>query len=199
MRRKLDGAINFTASHNPAPISRVEIFSADAGPPAEVTKDIEARAAQLAAKGVFRPSAWARIRPAVKKSSARELFEAPGRARAVRPPAQAKPLFIVDALHGCGAGYLDRTLADHGVTVQAMARTAIASSDGTGPDVSEENLAPLRKSLVDSKATAGLATDGDADASALSTATAHDSAQLNPCARHDYLVETRNWKIARRA
>jgi phosphoglucomutase len=35
--------------------------------------------------------------------------------------------------------------------------------DGTGPDVSEENLAPMSKAVTDSKATAGLATDGDAD------------------------------------
>ena len=52
MRRKLDGAINFTASHNPAQYHGLKFSSADAGPALpEVTKDIEARAARLAAKG----------------------------------------------------------------------------------------------------------------------------------------------------
>src|SRR6202140_2090629 len=51
-RRKLDGAINFTASHNPAQYHGLKFSSADAGPALpEVTKDIETRAAQLAAKG----------------------------------------------------------------------------------------------------------------------------------------------------
>src|SRR6202022_3845384 len=50
-RRKLDGAVNFTASHNPAQYHGLKFSSADAGPALpEVTKDIEARAAKLAAK-----------------------------------------------------------------------------------------------------------------------------------------------------
>ena len=35
--------------------------------------------------------------------------------------------------------------------------------DGTGPDPSEENLAPLKKPVLEKKSLAGLATDGDAD------------------------------------
>src|SRR6266481_3574453 len=50
-RRKLDGAVNFTASHNPAQYHGLKFSSADAGPALpEVTKDIEARAAKLAEK-----------------------------------------------------------------------------------------------------------------------------------------------------
>src|SRR5881398_2048423 len=56
MRRKLDGAINFTASHNPAQYHGLKFSSADAVPALpEVTKDIEARAVQLAAKGGIPP------------------------------------------------------------------------------------------------------------------------------------------------
>src|SRR5213594_4361368 len=51
MRRKLDGAINFTASHNPAQYHGLKFSSADAGPALpEVTKDIEARAAKIIEK-----------------------------------------------------------------------------------------------------------------------------------------------------
>src|SRR5258705_2986100 len=47
-RRKLDGAVNFTASHNPAQYHGLKFSSADAGPALpEVTKDIEARAAKI--------------------------------------------------------------------------------------------------------------------------------------------------------
>src|SRR6516164_7863847 len=52
-RSKLDGAVNFTASHNPAQYHGLKFSSADAGPALpEVTKDIEARSAKLFAKGV---------------------------------------------------------------------------------------------------------------------------------------------------
>src|SRR5437762_13825266 len=51
MRRKLDAAINFTASHNPAQYHGLKFSSADAGPALpEVTKDIEARVAKMFAK-----------------------------------------------------------------------------------------------------------------------------------------------------
>src|SRR5258708_1227989 len=47
MRSKLDGAVNFTASHNPAQYHGLKFSSADAGPALpEVTKHIEARVAQ---------------------------------------------------------------------------------------------------------------------------------------------------------
>src|SRR5262249_58003086 len=51
-RSKLDGAINFTASHNPAQYHGLKFSGPDAGTALpEVTKDIEARAAKLAEKG----------------------------------------------------------------------------------------------------------------------------------------------------
>src|SRR5437773_10916960 len=56
MRRKLDGAINFTASHNAAQYHGLKYSSADAGPALPgVTKDIEARSAYLASKGGVPP------------------------------------------------------------------------------------------------------------------------------------------------
>src|SRR5499425_1063391 len=51
-RAKLDGAINFTASHNPAQYHGLKFSSSDAGPALpEITKDVEARSAKLAAAG----------------------------------------------------------------------------------------------------------------------------------------------------
>ena len=109
---------------------------------------------------------------------------------------KGKCKFVVDALHGCGAGYLDRALADHGVKVQAMRTERDCLFDGTGPDVSEENLAPLRKAVVDSQATAGLATDGDADRFGIVDG---DGKWIQPnlilALVYDYLVETRGWKM----
>src|SRR5215813_5488527 len=55
-RSKLDGAINFNASHNPAQYHGLKFSSSDAGPALpEVTKDVEARSARLHAAGGVAP------------------------------------------------------------------------------------------------------------------------------------------------
>jgi phosphoglucomutase len=199
-RRKLDGAINFTASHNPAQYHGLKFSSSDAGPALpEVTKDIEARAAKLMEKdGPFpKPGKSAQDGNKGETVNLRESYlkrlEELVRFDILR---KAKTTFVVDALHGCGAGYLDRALADHGVSIQAMRANRDCLFDGTGPDVSEENLAPLRKAVVDSGAAAGLATDGDADRFGIID---RDGTWVSPnhilALVYDYLVETRGWKM----
>ena len=164
MRRKLDGAVNFTASHNPAHYHGLKFSSADAGPALpEVTKDIEARAAKLAAKDGAIAKAPRHQSTKDEIVNLRDTYlKRLGELVRFDVLAKGKAKFVVDTLHGCGAGYLDRVLADHGVSIQAMRTNRDCLFDGTGPDVSEENLAPLRKAVTDSGAAAGLATDGDA-------------------------------------
>src|ERR1700687_4420844 len=118
-RRKLDGAINFTASHNPAHYHGLKFSSEDAGPALpEVTKDIEARVVKLIENDglAARPAAASQDRKKTETVNLRETYlkrvEALVRFDALR---KGKTKFVVDALHGCGAGYLDRALVDHGV------------------------------------------------------------------------------------
>jgi len=199
MRRKLDGAVNFTASHNPAAYHGLKFSSADAGPALpEVTKDIEARAAQLAANGGIPPlpHGATKVSPSERVNLRENYLKRLEELVRFDVLAKAKVHFVADALHGCGAGYLDRTLRDHGVAVQAMRTDRDCLFDGTGPDVSEENLAPLRKAVVDSKASAGLATDGDADRFGIVD---RDGTWIQPnlvlALVYDHLVETRGWKM----
>jgi len=200
MRRKLDGAVNFTASHNPAQYHGLKFSSADAGPALpEVTKDIEARIAKLVARNGNARKPGKELAPGGQAETIqlREMYlkrlEELVRFETLR---KANVKFVADVLHGCGAGYLDRALADHGIAVQAMRAERDCLFDGTGPDVSEENLAPLSKAVVDSKATAGLATDGDADRFGIID---RDGAWIQPnhilALVYDYLVETRGWKM----
>ncbi len=175
MRRKLDGAINFTASHNPAQYHGLKFSSADAGPALpEVTKDIEARAAQLAANGgvPILPRAASNSSPTEKVNLRENYLKR-----------------LEELVHF-------ETLREHGVTVRALRTERDCLFDGTGPDVSEENLAPLSKAAVDSKATAGLATDGDADRFGIVD---RDGTWIQPnlilALVYDYLVETRQWNM----
>lgn len=202
MRRKLDGAINFTASHNPAQYHGLKVSTADAGPALpEVTKDIEARVARLVTSDGPFPKSPTTVshHKGVRgeKVNLREYYlkrlEKLVRFDVLR---KAKKKFVVDALHGCGAGYLDGALVAHGVKVQAMRTNRDCLFDGTGPDVSEDNLAPLRRAVVDSGAIVGLATDGDADRFGVVD---RDGTWIQPnhilALVYDYLVETRGWNM----
>jgi alpha-D-glucose phosphate-specific phosphoglucomutase len=202
MRSKLDGAVNFTASHNPAAYHGLKLSTSDAGPALpEITKDIEARVAKLLEKNgplAGAPPEQSPAKPnAAEKISLREPY-LNRLAELVRFDVLRKPgiKFVFDALHGCGAGYLDKVLADHGVAAQSIRTDRDCLFDGTGPDVSEENLAPLRNAVRDSGALAGLATDGDADRFGIID---RDGTWVQPnyilALVYDYLVETRGWKL----
>ena len=195
-RAKLDGGINFTASHNPAQYHGLKFSSSDAGPALpEITKDVEARAAKLFAAGGVPPVNSHAEK--VEKTNLRENYlKRLGQLVKFDVLAKAKTKFAVDALHGCGAGYLNKVLADHGVPVETIRAERDVLFDGTGPDVSEENLAPLRNIVLSSKATAGLATDGDADRFGIVDS---DGGWVQPnlilALVYDYLVESRGWNM----
>jgi len=196
-RSKLDGAVNFTASHNPAQYHGLKFSSSDAGPALpEVTKDIEARSARIYASGGVAPLGHhEKAKPEMVNLRAAYLRRLEELVR-FDVLAKAKTRFVVDALHGCGAGYLDKVLKDHGVSIEALRTDRDVLFDGTGPDVSEENLKPLRDAVVHSKAAAGLATDGDADRFGIVD---RDGTWVAPnhilALVYDYLVETRGWDL----
>src|ERR1700737_2252738 len=159
-RRKIDGAINFTASHNPAEYQGLKFSGPDGGPALpEVTHDIEARAAKIGE----RAPAKANEDPFEKIDPRDAYLDRLGQLVNFKAMSDAKLSVVTDALHGCGAGYLDRVLTTHSVTVQAMGTGRDVLFDGFRADVSEENLRPLREGVLANKGALGLATDGDAD------------------------------------
>lgn len=193
LRRKADGAINFTASHNPAEYQGLKFTGPDGGPALpEVTKDIEARAAKMGARGPAKPSdaPFEKIDP--REAYLKRLAELIN----FKAISAARLRVVTDALHGCGAGYLDRALSQHGIDVQGLRTDRDVLFEGSGPDVSEENLKPLRDAVLAKKAAVGLATDGDADRFGILDA---DGAWVQPNhilgLLYDYLVETRGWKM----
>ena len=113
------------------------------------------------------------------------------------PKRKARSRIVYDALHGCGAGYLDRALAEHGIAGhQTIRAERDVLFDGTGPDVSEENLQPLSAAVVAQKAQIGLATDGDADRFGIVDAQGHWISPNHILGLlYDYLIETRGWKL----
>ena len=202
-RRKVDGAINFTASHNPAEYHGLKFSGPDGGPALpEVTKDVEARAAKLfahAKPGAAFPSSeeardFEQIDPApAYLARLDELVKFDVIASATK----ARGLGIVyDPRHGCGAGYLDRALAEHGVAAHTIHAERDVLFDGTGPDVSEEILAPLAAAVKERGAKVGLASDGDADRFGIADASGRWISPNHILGLlYDYLLESRGWKL----
>ena len=201
-RRKIDGAINFTASHNPAEYHGLKFSAADGGPALpEVTRDIEARAAKLYARPAERTSAFPS--PHDEHTFEQADLAPPYLARLdelirfAELKKQNAPRIVYDALHGCGAGYLDRALKEHGVSGNETLRAERdVLFEGSGPDVSEENLKRLSETVVGSKAQIGLATDGDADRFGIVDAKGTWIAPNHILGLlYDYLIESRGWNL----
>lgn len=158
---KLDGGVNITASHNPARYNGLKFSGPDGGPALpEITHDIEKRAAEIADI----PGQQHEIENDFESIDPREpYYEQLRRMVRFEVLSKAKGSFVCDALHGCGAGWLDRLLAESGIASASIRANRDVLFDGAGPDPSDANLAPLKKTVIEQKALAGLATDGDAD------------------------------------
>jgi alpha-D-glucose phosphate-specific phosphoglucomutase len=194
IHRKLDGGINMTASHNPAEYNGLKFSGPDGGPALpELTNDIEKRAAAIRDE----PISLHEIVDDFERIDPQEPYFAQlGGLVRLDVLKKAKGTFVCDALHGCGAGWLDRVFAAHGLAASEIRANRDVLFDGTGPDPSEENLVPLKKTVLDRKALAGLATDGDADRFGILD---RDGSFVSP--NHilgllfDYLLETRGVKL----
>jgi len=191
---KFDGGVNITASHNPAEYNGLKFSGPDGGPALpEITKDIEKRADALPDDETpfhdiednfdhIDPRA-----PYFEQLKKMIRFDVLSKLKGAT--------FAYDALHGCGAGWLNRILEEHGIAVHSIRLARNPLFDGSGPDPSEENLAPLKKLVLEHKALVGLATDGDADRFGILD---RDGSFVQPnhilALVFDYLLETRGGK-----
>ncbi|MBI4461287.1 MAG: phosphoglucomutase/phosphomannomutase family protein [Acidobacteria bacterium] len=193
LRRKTDGGINFTASHNPAAYNGLK-FSTPDGAPAlpEVTRHIEALVVQLARRK--RP-ARARGRAAEEVIDPRPAYlEMLAHKVKLDEIRRAGLKIVFDPLYGTGRGYVDGLLREHGVNVWTVHDYRDVLFGGHAPEPDEENLADAREALRDQEAQVVLATDGDADRFGILD---RDGSLVSP--NHvlalllDYLVESRGW------
>src|SRR5690348_131509 len=196
LRRKLQGAINITASHNPAAYNGLKFSGPDGGPALpEVTRDIESRVKALGDRLLPSPE-----HPSERAFESVDLheryFQRLGELVRFNVIAESRLTFAYDALHGCGAGWLDALLKSHKIPLHAIRTGRDALFDGSGPDPSEENLSPLKKLVQETNSAAGLATDGDADRFGILD---RDGSLVSPnhilALLFDYLLETRGWKL----
>jgi alpha-D-glucose phosphate-specific phosphoglucomutase len=194
IQTKADGAINFTASHNPPEYNGIK-FSTPDGCPAlpEVTKKIEA---QIAA-GDGSPAGGNGHGPA----AAEELDPKPmylkrlGEIVDLAVIRKAGLRVVFDPMWGAARGYSDELLRGAGVEVATVHDLRDVLFGGHAPEPDDHLLEDLREKMRETGAQIGIATDGDADRFGIVDA---DGTFLQPnyviALLFDYLVESRGWK-----
>jgi len=193
IRLKTDGAINFTASHNPAEYNGIK-FSTPDGAPAlpEVTKKIESL---VPVDGVG-PLAAAEGRAMPENIDVRPAYLARLREIVDLSLIRASGIKIAyDPLWGAARGYPDQLLREAGVEVTTVHDSRDVLFGGHAPEPEGHLLNDLRKVMKSTGARLGISTDGDADRFGIVDA---DGTFIQPnyviAVLFDYLVDTRGWK-----
>jgi len=201
IQSKADGAINFTASHNPPEYNGIK-FSTPDGAPAlpEVTKAIESAIAALDANPQSAPAAKGRSESQAQSVSQsidpRRMYLS--RLREIVDVDVIKKAGIeiaFDPMWGAARGYSDAFLREAGVTVATVHDTRDVLFGGHAPEPDDHLLEDLRHKMRETGAAIGVATDGDADRFGIVD---EDGTFMQPnyiiALLFDYLVESRGWK-----
>ncbi len=202
VQSKADGAINFTASHNPPEYNGIK-FSTPDGAPAlpEVTQAIEREIAAFDANPQT-PRAQSQSQPQSQSQSQAQSIDPRrmylSRLREIVDLDVVKKAGIkiaFDPMWGAARGYSDAFLREAGVTVATVHDVRDVLFGGHAPEPDDHLLEDLRRQMREIGAAIGIATDGDADRFGIVD---DDGTFLQPnyiiALLFDYLVETRGWK-----
>jgi len=196
IQEKADGAINFTASHNPPEYNGIK-FSTPDGAPAlpEVTKRIEA---EIAASDTGGESQKSQTKSATESQNLEPRGKYLARLREIvdlQAIQKANLRIVFDPFWGAARGYSDSLLRDAGVNVSTVHDCRDVLFGGHAPEPDDHLLAGCREKMRATKAHIGVATDGDADRFGIVDA---DGTFFTPnyivALLFDYLVESRGWK-----
>ncbi|HXM22104.1 MAG TPA: phosphoglucomutase/phosphomannomutase family protein [Terriglobales bacterium] len=195
IREHADGAINFTASHNPPEYNGIK-FSTPDGAPAlpEATQRIEAEIAAFDRSVGGLPQATSKA--AAPSLEPRGMYLA--RLREIidfEVIRKAGLRVVYDPLWGAARGYPDALLRDAGIEVATVHDYRDVLFGGHAPEPDDHLLEKLREKMRAIKAHIGIATDGDADRFGIVD---EDGTFFQPnyiiALLFDYLVESRGWK-----
>jgi phosphoglucomutase len=158
-RRRAAGAVILTASHNAPEYQGLKVFDARGVPLADAqARRIEARipAADPGAPSDAAPVPRVALRAAYLRALRGQLDR--------RSLEGAEVKVIYDAMHGAGAGVLDRVLEGLGLPVRVLRGEPDPGFGGSPPDPSPRHLRELTRVVRRLRGPRlGLATDGDAD------------------------------------
>ena len=198
LRRKADGGINFTASHNPAQYNGLK-FSPSWGGPAlpETTQIIEKYCREIKA-----PEIRSMEFSEAKEQKLVEVIDPrPAYLKRIRQLVDLKSIgkshikIAIDLLNGTGAGYLDELVEETGCRCKVIGKQRDVLFGGHAPEPSKENLGELFEVMKKESCRIGISTDGDADRFGILDT---DGSFINPnetiALLLYHLIKTRKWK-----
>jgi phosphoglucomutase len=201
IQSKANGAINFTASHNPPEYNGIKLSTPDGAPALpEITEAIEREIAAFDANPAALPAGSANPQPS--SSGAKQSIDPRrmylSRLREIIDLDVIKKAGIkiaFDPMWGSARGYSDTFLREAGVSVATVHDTRDVLFGGHAPVPDDHTLDDLRHKMREIGAAIGIATDGDADRFGIVD---EDGTFLQPnyviALLFDYLVETRGWR-----
>jgi phosphoglucomutase len=193
MRAKTDGAINFTASHNPPEYNGIKFNSSDGAPALpEVTKSIEAEVVASDADPIRPSAATGKIKQIdIKRDYLARLREAVD----LNVIKKSGMKVVYDAFWGAGMSYPDTLLHESGIPVTSVHNYRDVLFGGHAPEPEDEMFHEARAKMREAGAKIIIASDGDADRFGIVDG---DGTFLQPnyviALLFDYLVESRGWK-----
>jgi phosphoglucomutase len=169
LKRGLDGAINFTASHNPYVYGGLKFNPFWGGPATkDITKDIEHKAADLeegGGRGVKRLA----LADAEKQGFVHRIDPMPAYLKKIeslvdlKAIKKAKLKVVVDPMHGAGRGYVETVLEKAKAKVWGLHGNADPLFGGIAPEPDDGHIDEMVALVKKKKAHMGTGTDGDAD------------------------------------
>jgi alpha-D-glucose phosphate-specific phosphoglucomutase len=194
---KADGAINFTASHNPPEYNGIKFSTSDGAPALpEATKSIEAEIAAYDQGGMSQRPVDTQVKKEAQSIDPRRMYLSRLHEIVDFDVIKKAGLKIAfDPLWGAARGYSDALLRESGVEVATVHDYRDVLFGGHAPEPDDHLLEDLRQKMRDMGAGIGIATDGDADRFGIVD---QDGTFVQPnyiiALLFDYLVETRGWR-----
>ncbi|WP_303721967.1 phosphoglucomutase/phosphomannomutase family protein [Malonomonas rubra] len=200
LRRKLSGAINFTASHNPYNYNGIKFSPAWGGPALpETTGDIEKRANEMIGEIVFKD---VNVHRAIELGLFEEIdprdeyFKTLHTLIDFEAIAASGMKIAINPLFGSGRGYLDDILEQAGVEIVKINNHLDPYFGGEPPEPAEAHIPDFIELIKSDPAIGlGLATDGDADRFGIVDA---DSSYIEPnyilALLFDYMIRRKGMK-----
>ena len=158
IKKHAAGAINISASHNPPEYSGIK-YSSDLGGPADdhITHSIEKEISSPSLQKKKKPGKITIFDPKhLYLKRLEDLIDF----SIIR---KRKPKIAIDCRFGTSRGYLDYILKKSGAAITVLNNYIDPLFGGGTPNTDAINLSQLKKTVLKTKSTLGLATDGDAD------------------------------------
>ncbi|MDD2431984.1 MAG: phosphoglucomutase/phosphomannomutase family protein [Firmicutes bacterium] len=188
---RADGALMFTASHNPPEYNGIKFIPDYAGPASlDITEAIEKEIAQIGDVAVPEGNVET-FNPDREYEEHLKTLVNFDRIRSLK--------IAYDAMHGAGRTYIGRILRDNGVEVFEFNTNRDPLFGGRPPEPISANMSELVESVKNGNVDLGLATDGDADRfGVIDTGGRYITANEVLVLIYNYLIETKGPKSVAR-